>query len=166
MRNRFWRRNKTPIIFGVLTLITIILSFRDIKDKSAKFEKVRADVTANNFNQMSLENNDQLDQKKAAIANARMKRGCVLVVDGSTAKSLVTLVEGEPVKDRANKSNLSAGTTVCGANGETGVLRVNASGIPVISDIAVGNRELIYDNLKRIRGAKVYYNTPTSEQLK
>ena len=160
MRNRFWRRNKSAIIFGTLIAVTIGLSINDIKDKSARLGKVRADVTANTFNQLSIEQNDELDRKKALIANARMERGCVLVVDGATAKNLVTLVEGQPVKDRANKSNLSPGTTVCGANGETGVLRNNTQGIPVIADIAVGDRELVYKNLARIRGAKVFYNTP------
>lgn len=158
--NRFWRRNKTPIIFGSLIALTIGLSINDLIDKTARLGKVREEVTANTFNQLKIEQNDQLDQKKAAIANARMRRGCVLVVDSSTAKNLVTLVEGQPVRDRANKSNLSPGVTVCGANGETAVLRNNSKGVPVISDIAVGDREYIYKNLARIRGAKVFYNTP------
>jgi hypothetical protein len=141
-------------------LISTAFSINDILDKAARLGKVREEVTANNFNQIRIEQNDEIDQKRAAIANARMKRGCVLVVDSQSAKNLVTLVEGQPVRDRVNKSNLSQGLTVCGANGETAVLRNNKDGIPVISDIAVGDRELVYKNLSRIRGAKVFYNTP------
>ncbi|MBD2771125.1 hypothetical protein [Iningainema tapete] len=159
-RNKFWRKNKTIIIFGGLIAISALFSIGDMMDKGARLSQMRATITQSTFDQMQLEQNDEFSQKQANIANARMRRGCILVVDATSAKNLVTLPEGQPVKDRANKSYLPAGVTVCGANGETAVLRRNAQGVPVISEIAVGDRELVYENLKRIRGAKVYYNTP------
>lgn len=158
--NKFWRKNKTVIIFGGLIAISTLFSIGDMVDKSARLSQMRSEITQSTFDQIRLEQNDEFSQKQAEIANARMKRGCVLVVDATSAKNLVTLNEGQPVRDRANKSYLPAGVTICGANGETAVLRRNAQGIPVIGDLAVGDRELIYENLKRIRGAKVYYNTP------
>lgn len=159
-RNKFWRKNKAIAIFGGLTIVSALFSIGDMASKGARLSQMRSDLTQKTFDQIELEQNDELSQKQAAIANSRMQRGCVLVVDAKSAKNLVTLNEGQPVRDRTNTSYLPAGVTICGANGETAILRRNAEGIPVISEIAVGDRELIYKNLRRIRGAKVYYNTP------
>lgn len=154
-RSRFWRKHKTPIIFGGLIALTTLFSIPDMMSKASKLGAIREEATQNTFNAIRVKQNDETDQQLRAIANERMKRGCVLVVDGQSAKNLVTLTPGQQVRDRANRSSLPDGVTVCGANGETAVIRNG-----VISDIAVGDRENIYPNLRRIKGASVYYNTP------
>ncbi len=163
MSNRFWRKNKTTVVFGVLFVGALGLSAGDIGNKMQSISEDRQQIAAQDRKQAMLEQGEEYDEAKAKIANARMKRGCILVVDLRTAKNLTTLVEGQPVRDRTTKAYLPAGVTVCGANGETAVIRQNQDGVPVISDIAVGDRELVYKNLKNVRGARVFYSVPETK---
>ncbi|MBW4675916.1 MAG: hypothetical protein KME52_18415 [Desmonostoc geniculatum HA4340-LM1] len=158
--SRIWRKNKTSIIFGGALLLASAFSVGDLMDKGQRLGVVRQQITQNTFDVMRIQKNEETNKELQAIANKRMKRGCIPLVDNASAKNLVTLTEGKPVHDRKTNAYLSAGVIVCGANGETAVLANNADGVPVISDIAVGDRELLYQNLKKIRGARVYYNTP------
>jgi hypothetical protein len=168
MISRTWRKHKTSIIFGGLILVSAVFSIGDMIDKASRLGALREQTNQTMFENLRIQQNNESDVTLRAIANERMKRGCILVVDNSSAKNLSALTEGKPVIDRKTKSYLPVGVTVCGANGETGVLRNNLEGVPVISDIAVGDRELVYKNLQKIRGAKVYYNTPevTNEKTK
>lgn len=62
---------------------------------------------------------------------------------------------------KTSKKSLPVGTVVCDGNGNTGILAPNSKGVPVVSDMAfTGNRELAIDQIRKIRGAKVYYFTP------
>ena len=53
------------------------------------------------------------------------------------------------------------GTVVCDANGSTAILKNNAEGIPVADNFAfTGDRQLALNLIRKIHGARVYYNTP------
>lgn len=158
--SRFWRHNGHYVVFGGILLVSMAASAPGFMANSQKASQISEQLTNKSFDQTRMRRSEEIDAKNFEIANARMKRGCVLVVDAGSARNLVSFSEGMPVRDRTNSTNLPQGTVVCGANGETGVIRKNTEGVPVIQDIAVGDRELVYKNLQRVRGGKVFYNMP------
>ncbi|MBA3920312.1 MAG: hypothetical protein H0X31_00845, partial [Nostocaceae cyanobacterium] len=100
-------------------------------------------------------------KERAAIAIQRYRDGCTIVVAVSSPKDLATLTKGEPVLDRTTKNPLPEGTVVCDINGNTAILKANSQGVPVADDFAfTGNRELALSLVRKIHGAKVFYNTP------
>ena len=162
MNNRkLWRKHKLEIVFGVVALAAAAFSSNDIQRSMQGLSTDRARIVSNASEQRRLEENAELSKIKAVIAEQRYKDGCTIVVAVSSPRNLATLVLGEPVLDRTSKKSLPSGTVVCDANGNTAVLSPNVDGIPVVSDLAfTGNRELAIAQVRKIRGAKVYYVTP------
>ncbi|MBW4598969.1 MAG: hypothetical protein KME29_04975 [Calothrix sp. FI2-JRJ7] len=174
MRNRFWRRNKSRIIFGTLIVGSLALNHKGIARNMTNMENMRIELERQANYQTMLEMSEDNLAEQAKIADARLSRGCIPVVDPNSKKvgeftyfNLVPLQKAAPVRDRTNKSYLVAGTCVVGANGETAILRENQEGTPVALDIAAGgSKELVDKNIRRIAGSKarVYWNTPIKEQ--
>ncbi len=168
---RFWRKNKATVIFGALAIASLALNLGDIKHNMDSMSKMKADIESQANAQTKLELGEEAIAAQSKVANARLERGCIPVIDtltrvveGIEYVDLVPLQPGEPVLDRKNKSNLVAGTCVVGANGETSILENNVSGVPVAANLAVGgSHQLVLANVRRIAGseAKVYWNTPT-----
>lgn len=108
-----------------------------------------------------LEESAETAKQRAAIAVTRYKDGCTIVVVANSPRNLASLVKGQPVMDRISKAYLPEGTVVCDANGQTAILKNNSEGVPVADDFAfTGNRQLALNLIRKIHGAKVYYNTP------
>jgi hypothetical protein len=161
INKKVWRKHKTEIIFVSVALVAALFSHKDIQKgmDSVAFEKER--VSLKTAEEKRLEQGQELVKARAAIAEQRYKDGCTIVVAVNSPKNLATLVEGETVLDRTSKKSLPAGTVVCDGNGNTGVLKANGQNIPVVSDLTyTGNRELAIDQVRRIKGAKVFYFTP------
>lgn len=171
INRRFWRRNQKNIIFGTLILGSLALNHGDIGRNMSNISQMRAELEKQANNQTKLELNEENIAAQAVIANTRLKRGCIPVVDphskqidGFTYFNLVPLQKEAPVRDRTNSSYLVSGTCVVGANGETAILEENNQGVPVALNIAAGgSKELVDKNIRRIAGskAKVFWNTPT-----
>ena len=160
MANRFWRKHKISVVFGVLVASSLAMSAKDIGNNFEVLSDARQRVASNAKEQMLLEETEEHRAKLWEIANNRMKKGCVVVVDARTARNLATIVEGQPILDRTTKAYLPNGTTVCDGVGTTAILKTNADGVPVATALASGDRELIYPNIKRVRGARIFYNVP------
>ncbi|HEY9665261.1 MAG TPA: hypothetical protein V6C91_00565 [Coleofasciculaceae cyanobacterium] len=123
--------------------------------------QAREMISANSSQQQLLEEQLAHEKAQAAIAEARYNSGCTMVVAVNSPRNLATLVEGEPVLDRTTKKPLPAGTVVCDGNGNTGVIVHNAQGELVVGQMAfTGNRELALEQVRKIKGARVYYVTP------
>ncbi len=156
-----WRKHKLEIGFGVLVIVAAVFSHGDIQRSMQGLSEDRARIASNASEQRRLEENAELVKVKAAIAEQRYKDGCTMVVAANSPRNLATLVLGEPVFDRTSKKPLPAGTVVCDSNGNTAVLASNTLGVPVVTDMAfTGNRELALAQIRKIKGAKVYYYTP------
>lgn len=159
--NRIWRKHGSQIVFGSLIASSLLLSHNDIARNMQNISKAKETIATNTAQQQLMQEQLAHEKAQAEIAEARYKAGCTIVVAVNSPRNLATLVEGEPVFDRTSKKYLPAGTVVCDGNGQTAVLATNASGIPVVSDMAfTGNRSLAIEQVRKIRGAKVYYYTP------
>lgn len=161
LTRKAWRRYKLEISFAALVVVAALFSHSDIQRSMQGLSQDRARIANNASEQRRLEENAELIKAKAAIAEQRYNNGCTIVVAANSPNSLATLVEGEPVFDRTSKKPLPNGTVVCDSNGNTAVLASNANGVPVVADMAfTGNRQLALDQIRKIKGAKVYYYTP------
>lgn len=161
INKKTWRKHKLEITFGALASIAALFSHGDIQRSMNGLSEDRLRISNNASVQRRLEENAELVKAKAAIAEQRYKDGCTIVVVVNSPRNLATLVEGETVLDRTSKKSLPAGTVVCDVNGNTGVLAVNTDGVPVVTDMAfTGDRQLALNLISKIRGARVYYNTP------
>lgn len=160
-KNRFWRKHKSQIIFGTAIAGSLLFSYKDIAQNMQMLSQNRQELAANNNRQMMLEERLAFEKAQAAIAEQRYQSGCTIVVAANSPRYLATLVEGEPVFDRTTQKPLPEGTIVCDINGMSGVIVKNLQGQLVVGQMAfTGNRELAQAIVKRIHGAKVYYNTP------
>lgn len=159
--SRIWRKHGSKIVFGSLILGSLAFGHNDIQRNMQSLSAAREVINTNTNKSRLLEEQFKSEQQAAAIAEARYKAGCTIVVAANSPRNLATLVEGEPVLDRTSKKSLPLGTVVCDGNGNTGVLVSDGTGTPVVGQMAfTGNRELAIDQIKKIRGAKVYYFTP------
>jgi hypothetical protein len=159
--NRIWRKHNSKIVFGLLIAGSLILSSKDISANMQSLSIARTTIAFNGQQQMLLEQQLSYEQAASKVAEARYKSGCTIVVAAKAARNLATLVEGETVLDRTTKKSLPINTVVCDGNGNTGVLIADKDGVPVVGKMAfTGNRELAINQIKKIRGAKVYYYTP------
>lgn len=158
---RIWRRHSSLIVFGSLVVGSLALGHKDIQRNMQSMSIAREVININQNRQRLLDEQFQREQQASKIAESRYKSGCVMVVAANSPWNLATLVEGEPVLDRTTKKFLPLGTVVCDGIGNTGVL-VQSSDGPVVGEMAfTGNRELALDTIRKIRGAKVYYVTPS-----
>lgn len=161
INKKAWRKHKTEIVFVAAALIAVVVGHKDIQNSMQSLNQERALVSIKASEERRLEQSQELAKNKAEIAQQRYKDGCAIVVAVNSPKNLATLVEGETVYDRTSKKPLPSGTIVCDANGNTGILSPNKNGVPVVSSVAfTGNRELAIEQVRKIRGAKVYYYTP------
>lgn len=159
--SRIWRRHGSKIVFGSLTIISLAFGHQDIQRNMQALSTARETIAVNQNRQRLLDEQFQNEKQAAHIAESRYKSGCTIVVAADSPRNLATLVEGEPVLDRTTKKSLPLGTVVCDGNGNTGVLVPGVDGSPVVGKMAfTGNRELAINQVKKIRGAKVYYFTP------
>jgi hypothetical protein len=159
--SRIWRRHGGKIVFGLLIAGSLALNSRNIERSMQSMYETNQTIATNNQRQSLLEEQFNHEQAQARIAEARYKAGCAIVVAASENRSLATLVEGETVLDRTTQKPLPVGTVVCDGSGNTGVLAAGKDGVPVVTQMAfTGNRELAIAQIKKIRGAKLYFYTP------
>lgn len=159
--SRIWRKHSGQIIFGCLIVASIAASSNDISRNMRSLSLTREVIASNTNQQRLLEEQLALEKSQAVIAKARYQNGCTIVVAVNSPRNLATLVEGEPVLDRTTKKPLPAGTVVCDANGQTGVIIANDQKQLVVGRMAfTGDRSLALALIRQIRGAKVYYVTP------
>ncbi len=161
INKKVWRKHKTEVVFVAAALIAAIVGHKDIQNSMQSLSQERAQIAIKSAEERRIEQSQEMARNKAAIAQQRYQDGCTIVVAVNSPRNLATLVEGETVYDRTSKKPLPSGTVVCDGNGNTGILKPDKNGIPVVSDMAfTGNRELAIDQIRKIRGAKVYYFTP------
>jgi hypothetical protein len=158
---RIWRKHSSQIIFGCLIAGSVALNSNDITRNMRSLSQTREIISANTNQQQLLEEQLALEKSQASVAEARYKAGCTIVVAVNSPRNLATLVEGEPVLDRTTKKPLPAGTVVCDANGQTGVIIRDDQKKLVVGQMAfTGDRTLALNLIRKIHGAKVYYVTP------
>jgi hypothetical protein len=161
INKKVWRKHKTEIIFVSVALLAALFSHKDIQKGMESLADERIKISTQASEKRHFEQSQELAKTKAAIAEQRYQDGCTIVVAANSPRNLATLVEGETVLDRTSKKSLPAGTVVCDGNGNTGILKANTQSIPVVTDLAfTGKRELAIDQVRKIKGAKVYYFTP------
>ena len=155
------RRHATEYIFVGIACVTAIFGHDDIQRQMNTLSADRSRISDLASQTRQLEESAVSAKERAAIAIQRYKDGCTIVVVANSPRNLASLVKGQPVLDRISKAYLPSGTVVCDVNGNTAILKNNASGIPVADDFAfTGDRQLALNLIRKIRGARVYYNTP------
>ncbi|MGI8502061.1 MAG: hypothetical protein ACR2LR_13120 [Hassallia sp.] len=158
---QIWRKYNSQIIFSCLIAGSLAFSSNDITRNMRSLSQTREIISANTNQQQLLDEQLALEKSQATAAAARYKAGCTIVVAVNSPRNLATLVEGDPVLDRTTKKPLPAGTVVCDGNGQTGVIIRNAQRQLVVGQMAfTGDRELAIAQIKKIKGAKVFYFTP------
>ena len=161
MNTKHIKRHATEYIFALIGCTVALLGHRDIQKQMDSLSSDRERIAQSYAQTRQLLESAEVAKSRANIAIQRYKDGCTIVVAVSSPKDLATLSQGEPVLDRITKNPLPSGTIVCDINGNTALLKNNPQGVPVASDFAfTGNRELALTLVKKIHGAKVFYNTP------
>jgi len=154
-------RHKTEYIFVGIACGVALFGHKDIQKQMDSLSADRARISESAVEVRKLEEGAETAKERAVIAISRYKDGCTIVVAANSPRNLASLVKGQPVLDRTSKAYLPEGTVVCDANGSTAILKNNASGIPVADDFAfTGDRQLALNIIRKIHGAKVFYNTP------
>lgn len=161
MNKKIWRRHGKEILFGSLAILSLAFGHKDIMQNMKSMSITREVINTNQTKQQLLNEQFEREQQASKIAESRYKSGCIMVVAANSPRNLATLVEGEPVLDRTTKKSLPLGTVVCDGTGNTGVLIQSPDGAVVGEMAFTGNRELAIDTIKKIRGAKLYYVTPS-----
>lgn len=157
----FFHRHSTDLVFAVVVLVLLFAARDDISRSIQLLNEDKTRISSTSQETRKLEQSQELAKAKAAIATQRYRDGCLLVVAVNSPMNLATLVPGESVLDRITKRPLPSGTVVCDGNGNTAILIPNLDGKPVIGEIAyTGNRDLVIQTVKKINGARLYYNTP------
>jgi len=161
MNTKHFRRHSTEYIFAGLACVMALVGHADIQKQMDSLSSDRARIAESTAKTRQLVESAEAESERAKVAIQRYQDGCTIVVAVSSPKDLATLSKGEPVLDRITKNPLPEGTVVCDINGSTAVLKSNSQGVPVADDFAfTGNRELALSLVKKIHGAKVFYNTP------
>jgi hypothetical protein len=147
--NRIWRKHQTSIIFGILTIASLIYSSGDIARNMRSISELKGAIAFNSAQQSKLEQQFEFEKEQATIAEGRYKSGCLPVVATVYPHKYVSITKGQVIKDRITGKPLSAGSVVCDANGNTGVIDENGA----VEAIAfTGNRDLVAKRLTRFRG--------------
>ncbi|MDF5721520.1 MAG: hypothetical protein PUP91_13775 [Rhizonema sp. PD37] len=155
------RRHKTEYIFAGIACVTAIFGHNDIQRSMNSLSADRSRISESAAAVRILQENAETAKERAAIAGQRYKDGCTIVVVSNSPRNLASLVKGQPVLDRTSRAYLPEGTVVCDANGNTAILKNNAEGIPVADSFAfTGDRQLAINLIRKIHGARVFYNTP------
>ena len=158
---RHFRKHKTEYIFLGLMIGAALFGYKDIQKQMDALSQDKSRISDAAAHVRQLEENQETLEAQAKIAEKRYKDGCTIVVIANSPRNLATLVKDHPIYDRTSKAYLPEGTVVCDANGNTAILKNNSEGIPVADDFAfTGDRQLALNLIRKIHGAKVYYNTP------
>ncbi|MBN3993845.1 MAG: hypothetical protein HWQ36_26025 [Nostoc sp. NMS2] len=150
LTSRQWRKHKTTIIFGGITLISLAFSSGDISRNMQSISNIKATIATQSEKQTKLEQQIAFEQEQAKIANTRYQEGCIPIVFGTYPNiRYVTIVEDQILTDRITGRTLPSGTRVCDANGNTGVISEKGA-VGVIA--FTGDRDMVAKRLKRFRG--------------
>lgn len=155
---RTWRKHKSSIIFGGLTLLSLIYSSGDINRSMSAIASLKQEIATQSEQQTKLEQQLAFEEEQAKIAEARYQKGCLPVVATVYPHKYVSITLGKIIKDRITREPLPAGTVVCDANGATGVIDEGGA----VGAIAfTGNRDMVAKRLNRFRGG--IYSQPIDE---
>ena len=161
MNTKHIRRYKTEYICIGFALVAAFVGHKDIQRQMNGLSMDRARISESAAQTRQLQESAEAVKQRDAIATQRYKNGCRIVVAVNSPRNLATLTDGEPVLDRISHKPLPAGTVVCDGNGNTAVLIPNQQGKPVVGQMAfTGQQQLAIAQVQKIRGAKVFYNTP------
>jgi hypothetical protein len=155
---RIWRKNKSSILFGGLTVISLLFSAPDISRSMGSIASLKSAIASNSEKRAQLEQQFEFENEQAAIAEGRYKKGCLPVVATVYPHKYVAIVEGQVIKDRITKKPLPNGSIVCDANGTTGVINEGAVGAIAFT----GDRDMVAKRLKRFRGGT--YSQPVDNE--
>lgn len=138
------KRNPVSALFGIGVLACLALSSSNVKQQMQSISQVRELAQQNSAKEMRLRAVEDFMNQQAQIASNRYKAGCVMVVAMKSPQDYTSLTEGQPVLDRVRKKPLPAGTVVCDANGNTGVLEPGVDDTPVVGSMAfTGNQSVV-----------------------
>ncbi|MBD2441378.1 hypothetical protein [Nostoc sp. FACHB-110] len=147
--SRQWRKHRTSLIFGTITLISLALSSGDITRNMQSITNIKQQIANQSEQHSLLQQQFVFEQEQAKIADARYQSGCLPIVANVYPHKYVTIVEGQILTDRITRRTLPIGTVVCDANGNTGVIGDSGA---VAAIAFTGNRDLVALRLKRFRG--------------
>lgn len=146
---RTWRKHRTSIIFGGITIISLAFSSGDIARNMRSISSIKEQVAYQSQKEIKLEQQFEFEQQQAKIADARYQTGCLPIVGTQYPHRYVTIVEGQILTDRITGRSLPPGTIVCDGNGNTGVISESGA----VGAIAfTGDRDMVAKRLKRFRG--------------
>lgn len=122
MNTKIFKRNPELFIIGGLLGFSLLMGMDSIKSNLQQVATIRAQVQSDSKIQMGLQASQQDAEAKAAIAEARYKAGCVVVVAGNDPRFHTSITEGAPVLDAIRKTALPPNTLVCDSDGNTAKL--------------------------------------------
>jgi hypothetical protein len=154
---RIWRKNKSSIVFGGLTVISLLFSAGDITRSMGSIASLKGMIATNSEKQSQLEQQFEFENEQALVAEGRYKKGCLPVVATIYPHKYVAITLGQVIKDRITKKPLPNGSVVCDANGTTGVIGDGKVGAIAFT----GDRDMVAKRLKRFRGGT--YSQPIDE---
>lgn len=151
------------LVFGGLVLATAIPSLNNLKGFTGEVAKARAEADRIGRDMTELQLSQQEAEQKAAVAIERYQNGCLPVVD-NTQTQYVSLQLNQPVIDSVTYQPLPAGTVVCDAHGNTGVMTDDDNDPntpPVVQKLAfTGDKAAVDARIRQYRGAS--YGMPTN----
>jgi hypothetical protein len=138
------KQNPVSALFGIGIISCLALSSGNVAQQMQSMDQIRELAQQNSAKEMKLRATEDFMNQQAEIASNRYKAGCVMVVAMKSPTEYTTLSEGQPVLDRVRKKPLPAGTVVCDANGNTGILESGPDGTPVVGSMAfTGNLTVV-----------------------
>ena len=137
------------IMWGIGGLIFIISLFTggldEIGEMRSRGKALSEERQAMQENQNRLKLSQIEMEESAVFAEARYLAGCVVVVATTDPDTLVSIIEGEPVRDGTTNRNLPSKTVVCDTDGNTGVIGADGN----VTDVAfTGNLALVRQSLE------------------
>lgn len=148
---------KTPhLLFAGLIALTAVPSLGNVKGFTGEVARARAEADRIGQDMTELQLSQQEAEQKAVVALERYANGCVPVVDNTQTK-YVSLQLNVPVIDSVTLQPLPAGTVVCDAHGNTGVMTDddNDQSTPaVVQKMAfTGDKPAVDARMRQYRGA-------------
>jgi hypothetical protein len=142
---------------GLALLVTAVPSIGGGAGMVGEFNEMRQESLSNatDHSRLLLEKDNLL--ALAELAVSRYESGCLPVVDRSQ-EHYVSLIEGQPVTDSITEHPVPMGTTVCDANGNTGIIGTGN----VVTNVAfTGDREVVLRRLSEFQ--RFEYGMPAQE---
>lgn len=152
-------RKYVPYLFMGGIALTAVPSLGNLGGVGSQITELREQATAQSQELSLLNLSQEQSDNLAAIAEKRLKDGCVPVFSRDQG-NYVTLIVNKPVVDPTTRQALPAGTLLCDAYGNTALL-VDDDGDPNTPAVAqqfafTGNRDLVKDVLSNYRGARFF----------